>query len=105
MVIGPARLEHAKAHASRQYLERTKQPASLITLIERFRLATYDALRVRESSVMNARNFGLGSYASRRCSFRRTRTLVAKILMRFSDAYADLALWIAPWLGEDGEDR
>lgn len=55
----------------------------------------------RESSVMIARNFGLSSSASKAYSLRRTRTFIAKILMRFSDAYADLALWIAPWLEED----
>jgi hypothetical protein len=54
---------------------------------------------------MNARNFGLSSYASKRCSFRRTRTFVAKVLMRFSDAYADLARWIAPWLDDDGDGQ
>jgi len=39
-------------------------------------------------------------------SFKKTRTFIAKILIRFSLAYADLALWIAPWLAkEDGAGR
>ena len=54
---------------------------------------------------MNTRNFGLSSYASKRCTSRRARTFIAKVLLRFSDAYADLALWIAPWLDEGGEER
>jgi len=34
------------------------------------------------------------------------RTFIVKILIRFSNAYADLALWIAPWvIEEDGASR
>jgi len=59
----------------------------------------------RKSSVMNTWNFGLSSSASKAYWFRKTRTCIAKVLMRFSDAYADLALRIAPWLEEDGAGR
>jgi hypothetical protein len=54
---------------------------------------------------MNTRNFGLSSSASKAYSFPKTRTSIAKVLMRFSDTYADLALWIAPWLEEDRAGR
>ena len=46
---------------------------------------------------MNTRQFGLSSPAPDTYSFRKTRTFVAKILMAFSNAYADLAVWVAPW--------
>jgi len=55
---------------------------------------------------MNTRDFGLRSPALKVYSFKKTRTFIAKILIRFSLAYADLALWIAPWLAkEDGAGR
>jgi hypothetical protein len=55
---------------------------------------------------MNARNFGSSSPASKVYWFRKTRTFIARILIRFSHAYADLALWIAPWVvEEDGAGR
>jgi hypothetical protein len=55
---------------------------------------------------MNTRNFGLSSPAPNVHSCKKIRTFIARILLRFSRAYADLALWIAPWLGEeDGAGR
>ena len=55
---------------------------------------------------MHTRNFGSSSPASKVYSFRNTRTFIVKILIRFSNAYADLALWIAPWvIEEDGASR
>jgi len=49
---------------------------------------------------------GSSSPASKVYSFRKTRTFIVKILIRFSNAYADLALWIAPWvIEEDGASR
>jgi hypothetical protein len=55
---------------------------------------------------MNTRNFGLSSSVSSAHPCKKIRTFIARILLRFSQAYADLALWIAPWLGEeDGADR
>jgi hypothetical protein len=54
---------------------------------------------------MHTRNFGSSSPASKVYSFRKTRTFIVKILIRFSNAYADLAL-IAPWvIEEDGASR
>ena len=54
---------------------------------------------------MNTRNVGLSSPALTVYSFRKTRTFGAKILVRFSTAYADLALWIPPWIEGDKANR
>jgi hypothetical protein len=54
---------------------------------------------------MNTRNFGPSSPALTVYSFRKTRTFGAKILVGFSTAYADLALWIAPWIEGDEPNR
>ena len=55
---------------------------------------------------MNTRHFGLSSPAAHTHSFRKTRTFVAKILMFFSDAYTDLAQWVAPWVvDKNGADK
>jgi hypothetical protein len=55
---------------------------------------------------MHTRNFGSSSPASKVYSFRKTRTFIVKILIRFSNAYADLALWIAAGvIEEDGASR
>ena len=68
------------------------------------KLAQHSASSTRKISVMNTRTSGLSSPALTVYSFRKTRTFGAKILVRFSTAYADLALWIAPWIG-DGANR
>jgi hypothetical protein len=52
---------------------------------------------------MNARHFGLSTPAENTYLFRKARTSIAAALMRFSCAYADLALWVAPWLAEEEE--
>src|SRR6266550_1546982 len=65
------------------------------------KLAKCCASSARKISVMNTRNFESSSPASQVYSFRRTRTFIAKILIRLSYAYADLARWIAPWLMEE----
>ena len=52
---------------------------------------------------MNARHFGLRTPAEDAYSFRKSRTLIARFLMRIGCAYAELALWVAPWFVE--EDR
>jgi hypothetical protein len=54
---------------------------------------------------MNARNFGLSLSGQTSNSFRKTRTFIAKILMRFSCAYADLALWVAQWIKKEGSNQ
>jgi hypothetical protein len=55
---------------------------------------------------MNTPHFGLSSRAPDTYSFRKTRTFVAKILMAFSDAYANIAVWIAPWaVDRNGADE
>jgi hypothetical protein len=59
----------------------------------------------RKNSDMNARNSGPRSSASRTHACRKTRTFIATVLLRFSNAYADLAFWVAPWLDEDGAER
>jgi hypothetical protein len=41
---------------------------------------------------MHTRNFGSSSSASKVYSFGKIRTFIVKILIRFSNAYADLAL-------------
>lgn len=77
----------------------------LIGPLRRLNSAEHHASSARKNSVMNARNSGPGPPASRTHACRKTRTFIAKILMRFSNAYADLAFWVAPWLDEDGADR
>ena len=46
---------------------------------------------------MNSRNYGFGSPDLKAFWFFRTRSFIAKILVRFGMAYAELAEWIAPW--------
>jgi hypothetical protein len=77
----------------------------LIGPLRRLNSAEHHASSARKNSVMNARNSGPGPPASRTHACRKTRTFIAKILMRFSNAYADLAFWVAPWLDDDGADR
>jgi hypothetical protein len=77
----------------------------LMEPLRRLKLVEHYASSARKNSDMNARNSGPGSSASRTHACRKTRTFIAKILLRFSDAYADLAFWVAPWLDEDGADR
>jgi hypothetical protein len=64
------------------------------------------APNARRNCVIDTRQLQLSSHAADTYSFRKTRTFVAKILMAFSDAYANIAAWIAPWaVDKNGADE
>lgn len=48
--------------------------------------------------------FAQGSLGSKRYSLRRTRTFIARTLLRCGHRLADWAEWIAPWLEENRDD-
>lgn len=50
---------------------------------------------------MNFTNFARGSSGSNPYWFRRTRTFIARLLIRFGNSAASLAELIAPWIAND----
>ena len=57
------------------------------------KLAQHCVSSAGKISIMITRKFGSSSPVSKVHSCRKIRTFIAKILLRFSGAYADLALW------------